>query len=83
MGDLLKLTGLTIEEQTARALAAGVPQVATLGQSRLAMELGALFSHGGASAAAALLWRFRLLDVLLPMHAAHMQRHKAARKPRW
>lgn len=46
------------------------------------MELGALFSHGGAAAAAALLWRFRLLDMLLPAHAAHMQRHKSARKPR-
>jgi Probable RNA and SrmB- binding site of polymerase A len=56
--------------------------VATLGQSRLAMELGALFSHGGASSAAALLWRFQLLDILLPAHAAHMQRHKSARKPR-
>lgn len=74
--------GLDIEEQTARALVAGAPLLPTLGQSRLSMELASLFSHGAAAPAAALLWRFRLLDVLLPLHAAHMQHSKAARKPR-
>lgn len=64
-------------------MAAGAPLVAALGQGRLSMELASLFSHGAAAPAAALLWRFRLLDALLPLHAEHMQRAKAARKPRW
>lgn len=74
--------GLTIEQQTASAIAAGAALVPSLGQGRLSMELAALFSHGAAAPAAALLWRFRLLDLLMPAHAAHMQRHKAARRPR-
>lgn len=78
-----KSAGLTIEQQTASAIVAGAALVPSLGQGRLSMELAALFSHGAAAPAAALLWRFRLLDMLMPAHAAHMQRHKAARRPRY
>lgn len=75
-------SGLTLDRDTSAALAAATPLAAGLGQGRLSMEVAALFSHGAAAPAAALLWRYRLLDVLLPLHAEHMTRHKAARSPR-
>ena len=76
--------GLTLDSGIAAALAALGPQalLAGVGQSRLAMEVAALFSHGAGAPALALLWRHALLDALLPLHAAHMRRHKGARNPR-
>lgn len=74
--------GLELEGKTAAALAAQAPLVTSLGQGRLSMEVASMFGHGAAAPAAALLWRYRLLDLLLPLHAAHLARHRVARSPR-
>jgi len=61
--------GLDIEGDTAAALGALGSKVATLKQGRLQMELAAMMAHGAASKSVQLLWRFGLLELLLPHHA--------------
>ena len=54
--------------------------VMQLPESRVRMEAEALFGYGSAAASMRLLWRYRLLDVLLPQLA---ERFAKAKLPRY
>lgn len=74
--------GLEIEGATASAIQGAAPAVSLLNQARLQMEMASMLTRGCAASTFKMLWRYRLLDILLPLHAAHMVKHKAARNPR-
>ena len=63
--------GLVIEESTADAMSAMVPLTSSLPYGRLQMEMAAMVTHGAAKMSVQLLWRFGLLEMLLP-HIAVM-----------
>jgi tRNA nucleotidyltransferase/poly(A) polymerase len=71
---------LKIENETSDAMMALAMSTATLPQGRLQMELAAMFTHGAALLATKLLWRFGLLDMLLPHHAVMLSKQHVARK---
>lgn len=71
--------GLAIERETAKAMEANADRLLELPQGRVRMEADALFGYGAAAASLQLLWRYRLLDVLLPQLA---ERFKQAKVPR-
>ena len=52
-----------------------------LPESRVRMEAEALFGYGSAAASLRLLWRYRLLDVLLPQLAERFTKAKLPRCP--
>lgn len=72
--------GLSIEKETGKAMEAHRDGVLQLPDSRLRMEAEALFGYGSAAASLQLLWRHRLLDVLLPRLA---ERFAKAKLPRY
>ena len=51
--------------------------------SRRAHELAALFAHGSSRSALALLWRYGLLDLLLPEHARWLAEARVPRRSAW
>jgi tRNA nucleotidyltransferase/poly(A) polymerase len=53
--------------------------VLQLPSSRLLMEAQAMFGYGSAAASLRLLWRYRLLDQLVPTLAARLKRHRVQR----
>jgi len=74
--------GLKIEDESSDAMALMATTTAKLPQGRLQMELAAMFTHGAALPAMKLLWRYGLLDILLPHHAVmfskqHIPREKS------
>lgn len=71
--------GLQIDSGTSTGIEETVPLVAGLPQGRLHMELGAMLTHGAARRSVELMWRFGLLDMLLPQHAVLL----AVRKNFW
>lgn len=71
--------GLTIEEKTGAAMVAQAGEVLALPGGRLLMEAQALFSYGAAAASLRLLWRYRLLDPLMPPLAARFHRQRMPR----
>ncbi|EIE26242.1 hypothetical protein COCSUDRAFT_83617 [Coccomyxa subellipsoidea C-169] len=74
--------GLTIEEKTGQAMVGKAGEVLKLPGSRLLMEAQALFSYGAAAASLRLLWRYRLLDLLVPPLAERFTRRRLPRNPR-
>ncbi len=71
--------GLTIEEKTGQAMVGKAGEVLKLPGSRLLMEAQALFSYGAAAASLRLLWRYRLLDLLVPPLAERFTRRRLPR----
>ena len=71
--------GLSIEKETGRAMQDHREDMMQLPDSRLRLEAEAIFGYGSAAASMRLLWRYKLLDVLLP-HLA--QRFAKAKLPR-
>lgn len=71
--------GLSIEKATGQAIEAYRERVMQLPESRVRMEAEALFGYGSAAASLQLLWRYRLLDVLLPQLAERFARAKLPR----
>jgi len=72
---------LALDPQTERAMRLAAPAVPSrVGPRRLAHELSAMLSFGGAADAARLLWRVGLLGALLPLHAAHAERRRRRRR---
>ena len=61
--------GLTIEESTAASMEELAPSTANLPQGRLQMELAAMMVHGASRRSVELMWRFGILEILLPQHA--------------
>ena len=59
------------------------PLLTQVPASRRAHELAALFAHGGSRRALALLWRYGLLDLLLPEHARWLEEARVPRKSGW
>jgi len=59
------------------------PLLSQVPASRRAHELAALFAYGGSRRALALLWRYELLDLLLPEHARWLAGARVPRKSRW
>jgi tRNA nucleotidyltransferase/poly(A) polymerase len=71
---------LTIEKTTSEAMMSMAVATAKLPQGRLQMELAAMFTHGAALPAMKLLWRYGLLDMLLPHHAVMLSKQHVPRK---
>lgn len=63
-------TILTIESSTDHAMHAVSHLVAGLPQGRLQMELTSVMAYGASAPSVELLWRYRLLEMVLPHHAA-------------
>ena len=66
-------SGFALESRTGNALRKCAGAVATIPLGRLRLELNALLAHGAAAPSVLLLWRYGLLDLLLPSVAAHLQ----------
>ena len=73
--------GLSIEKGTGQAIEAHREGIMQLPESRVRMEAEALFGYGSAAASLRLLWRYRLLDVLLPQLAKRFTKAKLPRCP--
>lgn len=78
-GHLWALAGLTIEEKTGQAMVKEAAEVLKLPGGRLLMEAQTMFSYGAAAASLRLLWRYRLLDVLVPPLAERFTRRRLPR----
>ncbi|KAH7624985.1 hypothetical protein Ndes2526B_g00360 [Nannochloris sp. 'desiccata'] len=72
--------GLEIEEECSNAMTSMAMTTAKLPQGRLQMELAAMFTHGAALPALQLLWRYGLLDMLLPHHAVMLSKQHIPRE---
>ena len=48
-------------------------------QSRLFGEMNNLFSYGAATQSLLLLWKFHLLDAIMPLYASHLTLHRFSR----
>ena len=77
----MAFAGLSIEKATGQAMEACREGVMQLPESRVRMEAEALFGYGSAAASLRLLWRYRLLDVLLPQLAERFAKAKLPRCP--
>lgn len=69
-----------MEAKTGAALRRAAPLLGGVSGGRLMMEMGTLLGHGAAAASLALMWRYRILDLVLPQHAAYLKRRRV---PRW
>lgn len=69
---LAKETAFTVKEQSSSVL--------RLDRGRLLMEMNYMLAYGSAEASLRLLWRFGLLDVLLPIQAEYFVRHGFQRR---
>lgn len=75
--------GLQIEADTAEAMTALATRVAALPHGRLQMELAAQLGYGAAASSVRQLWRFGMLDLLLPHHALYLKVGDAWHERRW
>ncbi|XP_043711263.1 uncharacterized protein LOC122660147 isoform X1 [Telopea speciosissima] len=64
--------GLSFSEETAEAIQNLGSSILSLDKQRLMMELNFMLSYGAAESSFILLWRFKLLGILLPVHAAYL-----------
>ena len=71
---------LTIEKTTAQAMTASRALLCTLPHGRLHMELSAMMSHGAARPSVLLLWRFGILDMMLPQLAVLCSKETVPRR---
>ncbi|XP_027920697.1 uncharacterized protein LOC114178797 [Vigna unguiculata] len=66
--------GFSISRETAQAIKNLSSSVLRLDKSRLLMEINYMLAYGSGEASLRLLWRFGLLDILLPFQAAYFVR---------
>ncbi|XP_042508935.1 uncharacterized protein LOC122084613 isoform X2 [Macadamia integrifolia] len=64
--------GLSFSEETAVAIHDLCSSILSLDKQRLMMEMNFMLSYGAAESSFFLLRRFKLLDILLPVHAAYL-----------
>ncbi|XP_078448409.1 uncharacterized protein LOC144716985 [Wolffia australiana] len=66
--------GLTFSRETAQAIRDVSSIVSTLDKSRLMMEMNFLLAYGAAESSVLLLHKFKILEIVLPVHAVYMSR---------
>ncbi|KAK4430358.1 Poly(A) polymerase I [Sesamum alatum] len=64
---------LSFSKETEAAIYSLSPLVAHLGKSRINLEMNYMLSYGAAEPSILLLKRFKLLEILLPFHAAYLE----------
>ncbi|KAK9164697.1 hypothetical protein Syun_005599 [Stephania yunnanensis] len=64
--------GLTFSKETAAAIQNLYLSIMDLSKNRLMMELNYMLSYGAAESSIRLLKRYKVLDILLPVHAAYL-----------
>ncbi|KAK4780938.1 hypothetical protein SAY87_017044 [Trapa incisa] len=64
--------GLGIAEETKDAICSLSSSIKCLRQERIMMEMNYMLSYGAAEPSFFLLWRFKLLEILLPLQAAYL-----------
>lgn len=64
--------GLSFSRETETAIRSLASSVKSLDKSRIMLELNYMLSYGSAKPSLCLLWRFNLLDILLPFHGAYL-----------
>lgn len=66
--------GLSLSKETETAMRKLSPSITSLAKSRLMMEMNYMLSYGAAVPSLYLLQRFNLLEILLPFHAAYLDK---------
>ncbi|OIV94882.1 hypothetical protein TanjilG_22079 [Lupinus angustifolius] len=64
--------GLSLSRETEVALRTCSSLVKNMNKNKLMIELNYMLSYGAAGPSLRLLWKFKLLDFLLPLHAAYL-----------
>ncbi|GMH01111.1 hypothetical protein Nepgr_002950 [Nepenthes gracilis] len=72
--------GFRLSQETARSVKSLSLSVLRLDKTRLLMEMNYMLAYGSAEASVRLLWKFGLLEVLLPIQAAYLVRHGFRRR---
>nr|KYP38052.1 putative poly(A) polymerase [Cajanus cajan] len=74
--------GFSISKETARFIKDLSSSVLSLDKGRLLMEMSYMLAYGSGEASLRLLWKFGLLDILLPFQAAYFSHHGFQRRDR-
>ncbi|WJX47889.1 hypothetical protein P8452_34528 [Trifolium repens] len=72
--------GFSISTETARSIKALSYSVLRLDKGRLLMEMNYMLAYGSGEASLRLLWKYGLLDILLPFQALYFVRHGFRRR---
>ncbi|CAK8579107.1 unnamed protein product [Lathyrus sativus] len=72
--------GFSISSETARSIKNLSYSVLRLDKGRLLMEMNYMLAYGSGEASLRLLWKFGLLDILLPFQALYFVRHGFRRR---
>ncbi|OMO93750.1 hypothetical protein COLO4_16700 [Corchorus olitorius] len=72
--------GFSLSKETAHFVKNLSPSILRLDKSRLLMEMNYMLAYGSAEASLRLLWRFGLLEILLPFQAAYFVRSGLRRR---
>ncbi|XP_028766816.1 uncharacterized protein LOC114724599 isoform X2 [Neltuma alba] len=72
--------GFGLSKETAHFVKNLSYSVLRLDKGRLLMEINYMLAYGSAEASLRLLWKFGLLDILLPFQAAYFVRHRFRRR---
>ncbi|KAL1364517.1 hypothetical protein HN51_012697 [Arachis hypogaea] len=72
--------GFSISSETAHSVKNLSSSVLRLDKGRLLMEMNYMLAYGSGEASLRLLWKFGLLDILLPFQAAYFVRHGFRRR---
>ncbi|KAK7316854.1 hypothetical protein RJT34_00610 [Clitoria ternatea] len=74
--------GFSISKETARVVRNLSSSILRLDKGRLLMEMNYMLAYGSGEASLRLLWKFGLLDILLPFQAAYFCQHGFRRRDR-
>ncbi|XP_074316517.1 uncharacterized protein LOC141652809 [Silene latifolia] len=74
--------GFRLERETAQCVRTSSYTILRLGKGRFLMEMNYMLAYGSAEASLRLLWKFGLLEILLPHQAAYLVRSGFRRKDR-
>ncbi|XP_050367819.1 uncharacterized protein LOC126786132 [Argentina anserina] len=72
---------LSISKQTEKAIHKLSSSILKLATSRIMMEMNYMLSYGAAEQSLGLLWRFNLLRLILPIHAAYLDQQSIRKIP--
>ncbi|XP_057419592.1 uncharacterized protein LOC130713803 [Lotus japonicus] len=72
--------GFSISRETAHSVKNLSYSILRLDKGRLMMEMNYMLAYGSAEASLRLLWRFGLLDILLPFQAVYFVHHRFRRR---
>ncbi|KAK7253019.1 hypothetical protein RIF29_37389 [Crotalaria pallida] len=64
--------GLSLSSETEAAIWTYSSQVRSLDKNKLMIEMNYMLSYGAAEPSLRLLWKFKMLDFLLPLHAVYL-----------